>query len=817
MPNLFQALKKRILIMDGAMGTLLMDAGVKPEEGFDLQNLKHPDIVKSIHKKYIDAGADIIETNTFGANKIKLEDYKSQDKIFEINKAAVTIARQAAGPGRFVAGSIGPLGKFIQPLGALPFNTAVSVYAEQAEALELAGADVLSIETISDLQEMRAAIIGTRSKVKIPIIASMTYDENGLTVFGTSPEAAVVVLEALGADIISANCSTGPEGVLKTAKRLLAVSRLPIMVMPNAGMPVMENDVPVYKMTPEKFAGYAKKFAAIGVSIIGGCCGTSPQHISAVKSGIRPPLSSGHLPLAKGEKERGLKFASRTRVVEVKKGKFFAVGERINPTGRKALRDEIKAGIFSIVRDEAVNQKNADLLDVNVSVVEGNDVLNMTTAVHLIEKATDIPLCIDSPKVEALEAGLAEFCGRALVNSVNGKQTTLDKILPIAKKYGAAVIGLTLDEVGIPKTAEERAKIAEKIIIAAKKAGIPEEEIFIDNLVMTAGVSLTDPLEALKAIEIIKKSAFGGKVKTILGVSNVSHGLPNRSKINAIYLQLAILHGLDAGIVDSTDTETIKALKSISKIKNTKAEKNKLIEKLKLEVDKSRTAGPQVEIVKRSKQIIFKDLPDIKNAVIDGDTNRTRSFVAAALEQGFKPQNIIDQALTPGMEIVGARFSKKQIFLPQVLSSAESMTAGFELCKARIPKEEIVTIGKILVATVFGDIHDIGKNIVKMMLENHGFEVIDLGKDVPADNIIEAAKKHKPDAIALSALLTTTMLEMRYVKESLKAVGLDIPIIVGGAVVTAEYADKIDASYGADAACAVNLAKQILKASKSKG
>ncbi|OGC16265.1 hypothetical protein A3J90_00970 [candidate division WOR-1 bacterium RIFOXYC2_FULL_37_10] len=815
MSSFTEVIGKYILIIDGAMGTLLMEGGVKPEDGFDFQNIKNPELVKSIHQKYIAAGADIIETNTFGANRLKLEDYGLANKVAEINKAGVSLAKKACGNEAFVCGSIGPLGRLLSPLGDVSFDLAAEVFGEQAKAMEESGADCVSIETISDLQEMRAAVIGVKAATTLPIISSLTYDENGITIFGTPPESAVVVLESLGVDIISANCSTGPEGILKVAKKLLGCSQKPVMVMPNAGMPIIENDKAVYKMTPREFASFAQNFAKIGVAVIGGCCGTTPAHIAAVRKIIprATPVrkQAAQYKLGKAGK---VSFSSRGKVLEFNGKKLLTIGERINPTGRKILREEIKSGNFNLIREEAVKQAKgeAHILDVNISVPEGNDTENMKRAVDIVQKAVDIPLSIDSANLRAIETGLKEFCGKALLNSVNAKKTSLEEVLPLAKKYGSALIGLTLNDTGIPSTAEERVEIAGQIVREALKLGLKKEEIFIDNLVMTAAIGMEKSLEALKAIPMVKKK-YG--VKTSLGISNISHGLPNRNKINALFLQLAMLYGLDAAIIDITDPEIAKALKWGTRfIGNKEKKKASLIKLIQKEIENSKKSGKPEKISKKEKTIKFNKLSDIENAVIDGDANLVKILVGLALEKNINPQAIIDKALTKGMEEVGDRFSRKIYFLPQVLSSAEAMTIGFNLCKEKIPAKDKKSAGKILIATVHGDIHDIGKNIVKMMLENHGFEVIDLGKDVPTAKIIEAVRKEKPNAIALSALLTTTMLEMRQVTETLKTEGLNAGVIIGGAVVTDDYAERINASYGSDAAQAVRLAKEIIKKAK---
>ncbi|MBU0501683.1 MAG: homocysteine S-methyltransferase family protein [bacterium] len=810
--RLLKELEKRILVMDGAMGTQLMNQGVRPEECFDAQNISNPERVEKVHQAYIDAGTDIIETNTFGANRIKLVDYKLDKKVAEINIAAAKIARKVAGAKRFVLGSMGPLGKLIDPLGEVTFDQAYEAFAEQAKALEEGGVDALIIETLSDLQEMRAGLIAAKTVTKLPVICSMTYDDGEKTIYGTSPEVAAVVLQALGADILSANCSTGPEGMLAVSKKLLAVSSVPIMVMPNAGMPELVNDKAIYKMTPKTFANFAKKFAKLGVRIIGGCCGTSPEHIGEVSKTLR---NRGFQPQVPKEPRRGgagpVKFASRSRVVEIEEGKPLLVGERINPTGRKVFQEEIREGKTKIIRAEAVAQTKAkaDLLDVNISTRDISESEVMHNAVKIVQSSSDLPFSIDSPSVPALEAGLKAFCGKALLNSVNGKKESLSRILPIAKKYGAAIIALTLDESGMPQTAEQRFKVAERIVQFATEAGIPRGEIFIDNLVMTAGVGIKDCLEAVKAIAIVKQRLG---VKTILGISNVSHGLPGRAKINAKYFQLAVTYGLDAGIVDVTDLEMKKVLKAIKGGKAVGREK--ALKAFKAEVSRAIKSGKPAEKKREANisEIKFTSYKDIKEAVIDGDLELVTTLVGLALAKKRNPQKIINEGLVAGMEVVGKKFSKKEYFLPQVIEAAESMSRGFELCKAKLPKGKTKAAGKVILATVKGDIHDIGKNIVKMLLENHGFIVLDLGKDVEASEIVKVAKAEKPNAIALSALLTTTMVEMGVVNDELTKAKLKIPLLVGGAVVTKGYADRIGAVYSMDAVGAVALTKKIMKA-----
>lgn len=801
MNRFLEELNKRILVMDGAMGTQLMERGVKPEDCFDAQNLTKPEAVKEIHKAYVKAGADIIETNTFGANRIKLADYKLENKVKEINLAAVKLAREAVGSKGFVAGSIGPLGKMIDPLGEVTFEQAYAVFAEQAKALADGGVDVFSIETISDLQEMRAAVLAAKAETNVPVIASLTYDDGEKTIYGTSPEVAAIVLEGLGADVIAANCSTGPEGMLQVSHKVLSACNRPVMVMPNAGMPELIDDKAVYKMTPDRFGKLAVRFAKQGVNIVGGCCGTTPDHISSLKQYL-----AGRAKEQRAEGASSTRFASRTKVVELIEGKPLLIGERINPTGRKVFQAELKAGKTQIIRQEAGSQTKAkaDLLDINISAPEINEPETMHNAIKLVQSVSDLPLSIDSPSLAALESGLRTYCGKALLNSVNGKAESLAKILPLAKKYGAAIIALLLDEHGIPKTAADRLRIAERIVRAATEKGIPKHEIFVDSLVMTAGVGIHDCLETLKAIPMIKEKLG---VRTVLGISNVSHGMPNRSKLNALYLRLALSYGLDAAIVDVTDEETRKALKAKP------LSRDKLLHLFKDAVTEAKKSGKPAEKKREAevKQLKYKSYKDIEAAVIDGNAEGVKLLVAQALDKKKDPQKIIDQGLIPGMEIVGKKFNKKEYFLPQVIESAEAMRDGFELCKAKIPKGRTKPLGKVILATVKGDIHDIGKNIVRMLLENHGFAVLDLGKDVAPETILASAKKEKPNVIALSALLTTTMVEMGVVNDELKKAKLNIPLLVGGAVVTKGYADRIGASYGLDAVGAVSLVKKIVQ------
>ncbi|MCX5750130.1 MAG: homocysteine S-methyltransferase family protein [Candidatus Saganbacteria bacterium] len=805
--SFLKALNQRVLVMDGAMGTTLMAAGAPLDKSSEILNITHPDLICSVHKEYVAAGADIIETNTFGASQIKLAEYGLEKRLEEIIKASILLAKKAASNKAFVCASVGPIGKLLQPMGELSFDQAYEAYKKSAILFEKHGADLVSIETISDLQEMRAAVLAFKENTNLPVIASFTYDENGATVSGTTPEVACAVLEPLGIDVIAANCSFGPDAMLPIAQRLVNAATVPVLVMPNAGTPQLINNKAVYTMTAEEFGEYAKKFLKLGVRIVGGCCGTNSSHIAAV----RKTVNQGTQGKQGKQGIQGEKFASRTKVVTQPEKGILIVGERMNPTGRKVLAEEIRGGKFSLLRLDATKQTEAGahLLDLNVSIADGDDLSTMPKAIHTLETATNLPLSVDSPNPLVIEAGLKAFVGRPLLNSVSGDKKGLEQVLPLVKRFGVPFIALAIGEKGVPKTAEERVVVIGKIIQAAKKLGIPKERIFADALVMTASIGVDAPLETIKALQQIKKK-FG--VKTILGVSNVSHGLPDRSKLNALFLAVAVLSGLDAAIIDPTDTHVIKTLESVLKITNRKKAYADSLKAFKKEAEKWK--GVKVKSAKKEltvKAKVFKGPEDIKAAVIEGDKDQTEKWVNEALAKGLAPQKIIDQGLIPGMELVGGYFSSGKYYLPQVIASAEAMQKGFDICKKKIPHGSVKHLGTILLATVKGDIHDIGKNIVRMMLENNGFKVVDLGKDVPAEQILAAAKKHKPQAIALSALLTTTMVEMAEVREQLLEAGINVPIIIGGAVVTPEYAKKIGAQYSKDAVSAVALAKKIIQ------
>ncbi|MFC1767426.1 homocysteine S-methyltransferase family protein [Candidatus Margulisiibacteriota bacterium] len=805
MSNVLDVLKRKTLIMDGAMGTLLLNEGVRPGECFEYLSVDQPELIEQIHREYIRSGADIIETNTFGANRYKLGEYGHAEEVRKVILSAaqiIKIVRETEGSDALIAGSMGPIGKMIEPLGDLSFDGAVEMYKEMALSFAEAGVDIVCIETISDIQEARAAIIAVKENTNLPVIVSMTYEDRDRTITGTPPEVASVVFESLGVDVIGANCSGGPKELLTSIERYVNSTNKPIFAMPNAGLPeVDEAGGAVYNMTPEQFAGFGKKFAAMGANIIGGCCGTTPGHILALA------LAIGKRKPTPRKKVFPVRFASRTRVVNVDPKKLLIIGERINPTGNKDLRGEIEHGKTTLIREFARFQSaaGADLLDVNVSVAGIDGISFIKKALHAVSASSDLPVSIDSPSHKVIEEALKHFPGKPLLNSTTGKQKDLKSVLPMAKKYGAAVIGLTLDDKGVPDEAGAKFKIAKKILSAAGEIGFPKEEIFIDTLVMTMGVDKSAPIETLEALKSVKNRL---KAKTSLGISNVSHGLPDRKAINQTYLYMARKAGVDAVIMDPLEPVAMKIARGL------KAPKMKNISKIEVKRQakavKEKAARKKVEVKKANV------LGKIKNSVIDGDVEESESLVKKAIGFKYNPQDVMDKALVAGLEVVGKKFSAGEYFLPEVVSSAAAMKAGFDIAEKYLKKKKSKKLGTVVIATVHGDIHDIGKNIVILLLANHGFKVIDMGKDVPAEAIVEAAIREKADVIALSALLTTTMPEMKAVKEALQRVRLNIPVMVGGAAVTKNYADKIGTNYSKDAVSAVSLAKAIIKKVKKK-
>ena len=801
-PPFLEALSNRVLVLDGAMGTMLQERGLAPGQAPEEMNLTMPDVIAGVHREYLEAGADILVTNTFGGNRTKLSHYGLESRLVEINATAVAIARKVAGDSAYVAASFGPTGRFVEPVGDMSFDEAVDIYRQQAEAVIAAGADIITLETFLDIKEAKAAIIAIREiSPEIPIIAMLTFDDNGRSVLGTPPEAAAITLEAAGADIVGSNCGLGVDGIYEVLRSMRTVTSLPLISQANAGLPLLVDGKTFFPGTPDEMTAYHDRMIELGVRVIGGCCGTTSAHIRAVKEALEEKNRPFKVPCHTA----GITFlSSRTGYVAIGGANPAAIiGERINPTGKKSFGTELREGKISYIRREALEQAaaGATLLDVNVGLPGIDEAAAMEQAVFCVTGATPVPLVLDSSNPDALERGLKAADGKVLVNSVSGEDRSIARILPLVKKYGAAVLGLALDEKGIPATAEGRMAIAAKIAAAANETGIAANDVLIDCLTLTVSAEQEQAMETVRAVRLVKEHLH---VNTVLGVSNISFGLPRRPVISSTFFAIALAAGLDAAIINPKEQAMMDAWRSAMVLLNKDPHAARYIG--------SCTGMPSPA---PGEQQTAPPAPGTKGllakAVIDGDRENIVSLIEQALQEGMPPLEISNDGLLPGLEEVGRRFEKNLVFLPQVMLAAETMQTAFTRLKHEMREGAFESLGKILMATVEGDIHDIGKNIVCTLLENHGFEVIDLGKNVPAEKIVHEAKTRNVDAVGLSALMTTTMSEMENVIGKLKASGIKTFTMVGGAVVTQEYADSIGADlYARDAMEAVARIKRLL-------
>ena len=785
----FSINEKKTLIFDGAMGTMLQMRGLKRGQIPELLNLTDPGIIESIHNEYFDAGCDIISANTFGANRYKVD--KTGCRLDEIVASAVGTAKRAAESrkGKYVALDIGPCGRVMEPAGDMPFEEAVEVFGEIVKAGDKAGADLILLETFTDLYELKAAVIAAKENSGLPIFATMSFEENGRSFFGATVESMVLTLEALGVQALGVNCSLGPKQLVPIVERLIKASSIPVMVQPNAGLPLFSEGEARYDVTPEQFADHISKFVADGVSIVGGCCGTDPEYIKLVRE------------MLEGSNPAPVETVRRTGVCSASKAVFFGddtiiIGERLNPTGKKYLQAALRAKDMDYVLKEALRQQEqgADILDVNMGLPDIDEPEMLKRAVIEIQSVTDLPLQLDSSDPTALERAARVYNGKPLINSVNGKRDSLLKILPIAKKYGAAVLGLTLDDDGIPASAEGRLKIARTIMEEALKIGIPKEDVLIDCLVMTVSAQQEQAAETLRAVRMIREELG---LKTVLGVSNVSFGLPARPIINRAMLAMALMQGLDAPIMNPGDDgmrETVSAFRVLMG-KDRQAEK--FI---------AAYSGPDE---KKPDQETCGDglltLPQAIKRGLKGDAERATQLLLSKI----RPLEIIEKEIVPSLDQVGKDYESCMIFLPQLIKSAEAAKSSFELIRRELAKEGAAGSEErtsVVIATVHGDIHDIGKNIVKVIMENYNFRMIDLGKDVPPEKIVEAVRENGAQVVGLSALMTTTVSSMKTTVDMLRKECPGVRVIVGGAVLTASLAEYVGADhYAKDAMEAVRI------------
>lgn len=783
-------------LFDGAMGTMLQKYGLTTNSCPDYYNISHPDIVQRIHREYAEAGSEFITTNTFGATPLKLADYGLEDKVEAIAAAAVKNAR-SAGPHIKVAGDIGPTGQFIKPLGTLSFDEAVSNFYRLAKALADAGADYLIIETVIDIQEMRAALTAAHAASNLPVICQMTYTDDGRTITGTDPTSAVVLLDAMGADIIGANCSLGPAELLPAARLMTAATNKPVIIQPNAGLPVLENGVTHFPLTPEDMAGYIPQFAEAGVSYTGGCCGTTPAHIRAIREAIDalPPVAKKEIPPFTA-------FTSRTKTVYAGEGYApIKIGERINPTGRKKMREDIKGGSFVSVKKEALAQVSAgaDMLDVNMGVPGIDQGAAMERVITELSMLCPTPLSIDSTDPAVLAKAIKVYPGRPLINSVNANQDLMDQVFPLAKKYGAAVLCLPLEKGGLPETADERVAIIRRILDVAYSYGLRKEDLLLDPLVLTAASSDRGAWETLRTLQLYRRE-FG--CATVMGTSNVSFGLPSRPRINAAFLTMAFASGIDAPIINPLDTDIQKAFTNARFLLGYDKGARQYIAEASGEESAPASAIPASD---------KPTLEQLKDAVKHGEKEEAAALTEKAVNEKIPSGDIIKNGLTAAMTEIGDGFGKGTVYLPQVMMAAEAMQAAFTALKTLLPDMKQEEKGTVAICTVAGDIHDLGKNIVAALLENNGYRVLDLGKDVSPAEILETAEKEKPQIFGLCSLMTTTLPELKNSVGLLKKNYPDIQIMVGGAVVTPDYAKEIGAdSYAKDGIEAVRKADAIV-------
>lgn len=783
--NILDYMKLGLVCLDGGMGTMLQKSGLLPGELPERWNITHPEKITDIHRQYFDAGSNIVNTNTFGANCLKFSD----EELEEIIKSAVKNAEKAKETSngtqeKFIALDIGPLGRLLKPYGDFDFDEAVKCYAKTVKIGAKYGVDLIFIETMNDSLDTKAAVLAAKENSDLPVFVSNAYGDDGCLMTGASPVAMVAMLEGLGADAIGANCSLGPAELRGVVSEYLKYSSLPVLLKPNAGLPKSVDGKTVYDVLPEEFSDLMCEYVKSGIRIFGGCCGTNPEYIGKTvqkTKGITPkPVTDKNITMV----------SSYTHAVIFDKTPVL-IGERINPTGKKLFKEALRNNDIDYILNEGLKQqeKGVHILDVNVGLPEIDEKEMLEKVCFELQSIIDLPLQIDTTNVDAMEAALRHYNGKAMINSVNGKVENMKEIFPLVKKYGGLVVCLTLDEDGIPETAEKRVEIAKKIINTAKEYGISKKDLIFDTLAMTVSADNKSAISTLSALSTIKNEL---KCHTSLGVSNVSFGLPHRDILNGVFFTLALENGLSAAIMNPNSNEMMKSYYAFKALKGLDENCADFIENIE------KYAVFQSDITVNAP--LSKSLPDaeseLQRAVVKGLKDKAAGITALLLEN-TNPLEIVNSQIIPALDIVGKGFENKTMYLPQLLMSAEAASAAFEKIKAKMKENpsEKVSKGKFVIATVKGDIHDIGKNIVKLIMENYGFEVYDLGKDVPPEIIVQEALRTNTKLVGLSALMTTTVPAMAETIKQLREKAPEVKIIVGGAVLTKEYADSIGADF----------------------
>lgn len=764
----------KITFFDGGMGTMLQAAGLKAGQLPETLNLTNKEMILSVHNAYAAADCEYISSNTFGANRLKFDNYD------EIIKAGVSLAKST---GKRVLLDIGPTGKLLKPMGELAFDDAVDIFAEMINAGK-DGADAVLIETMSDTYEIKAAVLAAKENCTLPVFVTMIFDENGRLLTGADIKTAVTMLEGLGVDAVGLNCGLGPKQMLAFVEEMRKWTSLPIIVQPNAGLPVSVNGQTVYNVSPDEFACDMKRIAELGVSYLGGCCGTTPEHIRQMISLCRD------IPADIPEKKNYCLVSSYSETVDLG-GRPKIIGERINPTGKKLLKEALRRNDIDYIIKEGIEQRDAGahILDVNVGLPEINETVMMESAVYNLQSVLPIPLQIDTASIPALERALRIYNGKPMLNSVNGKQSNMEAVFPLAKKYGSVVVCLCLDENGIPETAQGRIDIAKRIIKTAAEYGIEKKNLIVDALTMTISTDKNNALETMKAVKYIRNELG---VNTVLGVSNISFGLPERDVINTAFFTLALENGLSAGIINPKSASMMNAYYSFNALSAF-----------------DDNCAEYIESVTQTQEIVQSSSVTLHTAIVKG-MKEEAALCAKELLKDSQSLDVINNFIIPALDEVGAGFEKNKIFLPQLLMSADSAKAAFDVIKEHmvLNNAEKKSGNKIVLATVHGDIHDIGKNIVKVLLSNYGFEVIDLGKDVPEEAVLEAVVENDVKLVGLSALMTTTVPSMEKTIKLLHE-NTDAKIFAGGAVLTKSYAAMINADwYAKDAMESVRIAKK---------
>ncbi len=797
--NFTKFLKDNIVRLDGGMGTLLQAQGLAPGEHPERWNITHPEIITRIHRDYFDAGSHVISTNTFGANCLKF----SEEELIEIIRAAVANAKAArdastADQPKYIALDIGPTGKLLKPLGDLDFEDAVEVFAKTVRIGVVCGVDLILIETMNDSYETKAALLAAKENSSLPVLVSNAYGEDGKLMTGASPAAMAAMLEGMGADAIGANCSLGPEQLRGVVKELLQYASIPVILKPNAGLPKVVNGKTVYDVDADAFAAEVAALMKMGVRVVGGCCGTTPEYIRALTDKTRD-----FTPAPLTEKNRTV-VSSYTHAVEFGASPIL-IGERINPTGKKRFKQALLEKDMDYILAEGVKQEEAGvhILDVNVGLPEIDEAEMLKSAVCELQAVTALPLQIDTADRDAMEIALRRYNGKAMINSVNGKRESMDAIFPLVKKYGGVVVALTLDENGIPDNADGRVAIAEKILSVAAEYGIGKKDIIFDTLAMTVSA---DNRAALATLEALRRIRHELGCHTSLGVSNVSFGLPGRDAVNSTFFALALSKGLSAAIMNPYSADMMKTYYSYRALAGLDENCADYIARAD-----SFTAAPAAPSPVIAEKPVMDGTSELQRAILKGFKDKAAEITKSYLES-MMPLDIVNGDIIPALNAVGEGFEKKTVYLPQLLMSAEAAKSAFEVIKSHMAGSgQSDRRGTIVIATVHGDIHDIGKNIVKLLLENYGFDVIDLGKDVPPEAVVDAVVARHAPLAGLSALMTTTVPAMEETIRLLRKRAPRCKIIVGGAVLTQDYADRIGADkYARDAMEAVRYAEEII-------